>query len=529
MELTTRGRYAVMAMAELARHGTAKSLPLSQIADAQRLPLPYLEQLFLALRRSGLIDSVRGRAGGYRLARDAASITVADVMAAVEEETHFTRCHDEAPGGCLAGERCITHSLWRGLSDATSGYLSSVTLADVLAGTLPKPSAKTGAGALSTADKPTAARVYLDYNATAPLRPEARAAMIAALDYTGNPSSVHAEGRRARGIIEAAREKVAALVGAKPSEVVFTSGASEANAWVASQPADTFFYAGIEHDSVLANVRHARARQIELPVSRDGIVHIEEVARHWLTRDDLGKRAWVMLQMANNETGAVQPVAELAEFAREHGLMMHTDAVQAAGRLAIDFASLPVTTLAISAHKIGGPKGIGALVIRDHVDLEPFIRGGGQERRRRAGTENVAAIAGFGAAAQAALADLTVVPAIAALRNEFEARLTALVPGVQIVASGAERLANTSCFAIPGKTAENLLIKLDLAGIAVSSGAACSSGKVGASHVLAAMGHDPAMAANAIRVSLGRETAQTDIDALLGAMKKIAGQTALAA
>lgn len=517
-----------MAMAELARHGTSKSLPLSQIADAQRLPLPYLEQLFLALRRSGLIDSVRGRAGGYRLSRDAAQITVADVMAAVEEETHFTRCHDEAPGGCLAGERCITHSLWRGLSDATSGYLASVTLADVLSGTLQKPSAK-GAAVAAPAAQPDGGRVYLDYNATAPLRPEARAAMIAALDCTGNPSSVHAEGRRARGIIEAAREKVAALVGAKPSEVVFTSGASEANAWVASQPADTFFYAGIEHDSVLANVRHARARQIELPVSRDGIVHIEEVARHWLTRDDLGKRAWVMLQMANNETGAVQPVAEMAEFAREHGLMMHTDAVQAAGRVAIDFASLPVTTLAISAHKIGGPKGIGALVIRDHVDLQPFIRGGGQERRRRAGTENVAAIAGFGAAAEAALADLALVPAIAALRNEFEARLTALVPGVQIVASGTERLANTSCFAIPGKTADNLLIKLDLAGIAVSSGAACSSGKVGASHVLAAMGHDPAMAANAIRVSLGRETAQTDIGALLGALKKIVGQTALAA
>jgi cysteine desulfurase len=448
-------------------------------------------------------------------------------MAAVEEDTQFTRCSDDAPAGCVAGERCITHALWRGLSEATSGYLKSVTLADVLTGSFAGQQPKAAKASLARWAQPP--RVYLDYNATAPLRPEAKAAMIAAFDCVGNPSSVHAEGRRARGIVEAAREQVAALVGAKPSEVVFTSGASEANAWAVAQPADTMFYARIEHDSVLASLRHSGARLVELPVSRDGIVHIEEVARHWLTRTDLGKRAWVILQMANNETGAIQPIAGMAEFAREHGLMMHTDAVQAAGRVPIDFANLPVTTLSLSAHKIGGPKGIGALVIRDHVDLEPFIRGGGQERRRRAGTENVAAIAGFGAAAEAALADLASMASIQSLRDGFEAQIKRLVPGVEIIARGAERLANTSCFAIPGKTAETLLIKLDLAGIAISSGAACSSGKVGASHVLEAMGHDPSIAANAIRVSLGNETTQDHIDAMHAALTKIVGQTALAA
>jgi cysteine desulfurase len=517
-----------MAMVELARHEASKSLPLSQIAEAQRLPLPYLEQLFLSLRRAGVVESVRGRAGGYRLSRTPQEITVADVMAAVEEGTHFTRCHDEATGGCLAGERCVTHALWHGLSAVTAGYLQSVTLADVLSGRL-SPTAGNVASESVGVRKADAARVYLDYNATAPLRVEARAAMIAALDTTGNPSSVHAEGRHARGIVETAREKVAALIGAKPSEVVFTSGASEANAWAVSQPADTIFYSGIEHDSVLAGVRHSQARLIELPVSRDGMVRIEEVARHWLTRTDLGRRVWVVLQMANNETGAVQPVAEMAEFAREHGLMMHTDAVQAAGRIEIDFAKLPVTTMALSAHKIGGPKGVGALIIRDHVDLEPFIRGGGQERRRRAGTENVAAIAGFGAAAEAAAARLAPVGAIRTLRDGFEAQVKALVPGVQIMAETSQRLPNTSCVAFPGKLADSLLIKLDLAGIAVSSGAACSSGKVGTSHVLAAMGHDAATAANAIRVSLGDETTQADIDVLLAALKKIVGQTALAA
>lgn len=522
MELTTRGRYAVMAMAELGRHEVTKAFPLSQIAESQRLPLPYLEQLFLGLRRAGLVESARGRSGGYRLARAAGAITIADVMAAVEEETHFTRCHEEA--GCLAGDRCLTHGLWKGLSDATAAYLSSVTLAHVVSGSLPDAHSRAAPAAM-----PSAERIYLDYNATAPMLAEAKSAMIAAFEINGNPSSVHAEGRKARGVIETAREQVAALVGAKPSEVVFTSGASEANAWAMTQPFDTIFAAGIEHDSVLANARHTKANIIGVPVDRDGVVRIEEIARHWLARTDLGSRVAVALQLANNETGVIQPVGDMAEFAAEHGLFLHTDAVQAAGRVAIDFSALPVTAMSLSAHKLGGPKGIGALVIRDFVDLEPMIRGGGQERRRRAGTENVAAIAGFGAAAEVMRARLLSMTKVAALRNRFEAELKAIAPAAVIVGESAERLANTSCVALPGHAAESLLIKLDLAGIAVSAGAACSSGKVGTSHVLAAMGLDAGVAKSAIRVSLGPETRDEDIAALLAALKKIVGQPALAA
>lgn len=517
-----------MAMAELARHGAAqgdaaKALPLSQISETQRLPLPYLEQLFLALRRAGLVESARGRSGGYRLARTPADITIADVMAAVEEETHFTRCNDETAGGCIKGERCLTHELWKGLTEATAGYLNSVTLDALVAGRLPD------SAVVATKREPQPQRVYLDYNATAPMLPEAKAAMIAAFDVTGNPSSVHAEGRKVRGIVETAREQVAALIGAKPSEIVFTSGASEANAWALSQLFDTIFVSGIEHDSVLANARHSKANIIDIPAGSDGVAKIEEVARHWLTRTDIGKRVAVALQMANNETGVVQPVVELAEFAREHGMFMHTDAVQAAGRIAIDFASLPVTTLAISAHKFGGPEGIGALVIRDHVDLEPLIRGGGQERRRRAGTENVAAIAGFGAAAEAARARLLAMPKLEAMRDRFETELLRIAPGAVIVGRGAPRLANTSCVAFPGRSAESLLIKLDLAGISISAGAACSSGKVGVSHVLSAMGLDERIAKSAIRVSLGPDTRDDELAALLGALAKITSQPALAA
>lgn len=510
-----------MAMVELARHEDAKALPLSQIAETQRLPLPYLEQLFLGLRRAGLVESARGRSGGYRLARKSSQINVADVMTAVEEDTHFTRCSGDDSAGCLAGERCLTHGLWKGLSQAAAGYLTAVRLSDILANSLPavQPLVRAQAGS---------ERVYLDYNATAPLLPEARAAMIAALDCVGNPSSVHAEGRRARGIIEAAREQVAALIGAKPSEVVFTSGASEANAWALAQPFDTLFVSGIEHDSIQAPARRAAAHVIELPTGMDGMVRVEDAARPWLSQTGMG-RALVTLQMANNETGVIQPVAELAEFAHEHGLAMHTDAVQAAGRVAIDFASLPVTTLSLSSHKIGGPKGVGALVIRDHTDLVPMIHGGGQERRRRAGTENVAAIAGFGAAAESARVHVTRMQEIGRLRDRFERELMQAVPGAVVVAASSPRLANTSCVAFPGRTAESLLIKLDLAGIAVSAGAACSSGKVGESHVLTAMGLEPALSKAALRVSLGPQTSGAEIEALLGALRKIMGQPALAA
>jgi cysteine desulfurase len=225
----------------------------------------------------------------------------------------------------------------------------------------------------------------------------------------------------------------------------------------------------------------------------------------------------------------LQPVAELAEFAREHGLFMHTDAVQAAGRLRIDFANLPVTALSLSAHKLGGPKGAGALVIRDRVDLVPLIRGGGQERRRRAGTENIAAIAGFGAAAVEAAKDIERMTRIAGLRDRLEAGVRALSPQAVIIGADAPRLANTSTLALRGKAAENLVIKLDLAGVAVSAGSACSSGKVGASHVLTAMGLDADISRSAIRVSLGPNSTEHDIAAFLAAWKTIAGQPALAA
>jgi cysteine desulfurase len=362
---------------------------------------------------------------------------------------------------------------------------------------------------------------YLDWNATAPLRREAREAVVAALDVVGNPSSPHAEGRRARAIVEDARERVAALVSARPSDVVFTSGGTEANNAVLTAGWQAIHVCGIEHDSVLAPARNSRSRLVEIAVGPDGVVRRDALAAQFETRSGNG-RGLLSLQLANNETGVMQPVADVARQAREHGLAVHTDAVQAAGRVRVGLTALGVDYLTLSAHKLGGPKGIGALVIRDGASQPVFITGGGQERRRRAGTENVAAIAGFGAAAEAAERDLARMERVRTLRDRLEADVRAIEPEAIVIAAEADRLPNTTSLALPGTSAETLVIALDLAGVAVSAGAACSSGKVGASHVLAAMGLEPEVARAAIRISLGWSSTERDVAAFTEAWGHIA-------
>ena len=374
----------------------------------------------------------------------------------------------------------------------------------------------------------TVARVYLDYNATAPLRLEARAAMIVALDVMGNASSVHADGRQARGVVEKARLQVAALVSAKASEVVFTSGATESNAWALMQGWDTIFVAGIEHVSVLATASAVGAKVVIVPVDGAGRVSAASLAKTIAGAAPVG-RAVLSIQMANNETGVLQDLAALGRVARDAGVAVHTDAVQATGRSGVDFAALGVDLMSLSAHKMGGPKGAGALIIRDGVNLKPLLAGGGQERRRRGGTENIAAIAGFGAAAGASAGQLDLLTNVRALRDGLERHVLDITPHAVVIAQDAERLVNTTCVALPGTLAETLIIKFDLAGISVSAGSACSSGKVGASHVLAAMQVPDALASCAIRVSIGTETTEKDIAAFLSAWSVAASRAGKAA
>jgi cysteine desulfurase len=361
--------------------------------------------------------------------------------------------------------------------------------------------------------------VYLDYNATAPIRPAVVAAMTRAFALCGNPSSVHQFGRTARRQVEEARERVAALVHARPEQVIFTSGGTEANNLaLAGTGRDRLVLSAIEHDSVLRTAPEAEI----LPVGTDGIVDLPALAER-LARDPRPALASVML--ANNETGVVQPIAEAAGIARAHGALLHCDAVQAAGKIPVDITALGVDLLSLSAHKLGGPQGIGALVVGDDLALRPLLRGGGQERSRRAGTENVAAIVGFGVAVEEAGAELSAQGRITRLRERLERRVGEAA-AVRIFGLRSPRLPNTSCFAWTAVASETQVMALDLAGIAVSAGSACSSGKVRASHVLRAMGATEQEAGSAIRVSLGWQSTEADIDRFIDAWSRLAAQRA---
>jgi cysteine desulfurase len=275
---------------------------------------------------------------------------------------------------------------------------------------------------------------------------------------------------------------------------------------------------------VLAGGRFYRESTTYLPVTRDGVIDLEALAGELAKHQPGGWRPFVSLMAANNETGAIQPVAEAAEIVHQAGGILHSDAVQLAGKLPLDFVALGADMLSLSAHKLGGPKGVGALIVRDGVSVEPLIKGGGQEGRKRAGTENVTGIAGFGVAAELALSELDKASALAKLRDEMETRARELVPHAVVLSERVARLPNTSLIAVPGVKAETLVIGLDLAGFAVSAGSACSSGKVEASHVLAAMGVAPELIDGAIRVSLGFQTKSTDINAFLDAWSGLIGR-----
>jgi cysteine desulfurase len=370
-------------------------------------------------------------------------------------------------------------------------------------------------------------RVYLDWNATTPLRPEAREAMAAAWDLSGNPSSVHAEGRASRRLVEEARSVIAEAVGANARNVVFTSGGTEANSlaltpglWRNSGlPINRLVVAAIEHASVLTGGRFPREVIEILRVGKSGIVDLHHLSE--ILAD--APPALVSVMSANNETGALQPVAEVADIVHGAGGLLHVDAVQSLGKISCDIIKMKSDLISISAHKIGGPKGIGALVLADGLNgPEASIRGGGQEQGRRAGTENVLGIAGFASAVKAAMVSLEGdMDRVDNLRKRLETGLRQ-TRGVFVFSENAPRLPNTTLFTAPGLKAETAVIGFDLEGIAVSSGSACSSGKVQPSHVLEAMGFGPELAKGAVRLSLGCSTTEADIDCCLEAWRKLA-------
>lgn len=347
--------------------------------------------------------------------------------------------------------------------------------------------------------------IYLDHNATTPAKPAVIETVASVMRAAGNASSVHAAGRTARGIVEDARRTVAALINTDPKAVIFTSGATEANNAVVKSFRGKVLVSGIEHPSVL----EAAPDAARIPVQENGIVDMG-----WLEQNIEGA-SLASVMLVNNETGVIQPIAEISRLTKAKGARLHCDAVQAIGRIEVDVQKLGADYLTLSAHKMGGPQGVGALVAMPGTPPVKLIHGGGQERRARAGTENVAGIAGFAAAVEAV--DIAAYQKLAALRDRIEA-----MPGIMVFGKNAPRVANTTCFAMPGAPADTQLMALDLAGFCVSSGSACSSGSVKPSHVLEAMGVDAALAGCALRVSLGWNTTQEDVDAFIAAYTKLA-------
>ncbi|WP_420409596.1 cysteine desulfurase family protein [Hoeflea sp.] len=375
-------------------------------------------------------------------------------------------------------------------------------------------------------------RLYLDHNATAPLLPEAREAMIEAMALQGNPSSVHAEGRAARAVVSRAREVVAGLTGVPASQVTFTSGATEAANHVltpdyrmgrAPVRVSRLLVSAVEHPAVLAGGRFPADCVHVLGVDANGRLDLHALEQALSEHDQSTGQLMLALQYANNETGVIQPVREAAERVRAHQGLMVVDAVQAPGRLPVSLSGLGADFLILSAHKMGGPKGAGALVSAGETLMPaPLVKGGGQEKGHRCGTENLPAIAGFGAAAASAVAALDRVQETATLRDRMEHEMREAAPDIVIHGDGAERLANTTFFSLPGLKAETAQIAFDMEGVAVSAGSACSSGKIGESHVLAAMGADAAL--GAIRVSLSNLQTAEDIDAFVDVFRRINGR-----
>lgn len=370
-----------------------------------------------------------------------------------------------------------------------------------------------------------ASRIYADYNATAPLRPEAKAAILRAMEAVGNPSSVHGEGRKARALVEGARETVAAAIGACRDDIAFTSGGTEAvqaplRGVLATAETAQLVVSAIEHDAVSALAELPKA----WPTQANGVVDLVWLEAVVKTLAADGKRPLVSLMLVNNETGVIQPVAEAVEIVRRAGGLIHCDAIQALGKTSVSIVDLDVDYLSLSAHKVGGPQGVGAFYVKPGAPFRSAQTGGGQEFGRRAGTENVAGITGFGAAVEASLSGLSQYEGLRAARDAMEAQLKRAVPDLQVHGGAAARVAGVSCFGVEGLPSETQVMGLDLAGFAVSAGSACSSGKVKPSRVLTAMGLGDTAARSAIRASFGWNSKAEEFDALARAWLKMAAR-----
>ena len=498
MILTTKGRYAVMAMLEIAQSTSSVAMNLASIAAKQHIPHNYLEQLFAKLKKDGIVTSVRGPGGGYKLNSTPNEITIYRIIQAVEDDMKVPKCgHNKQ---CATHVKCATHYLWHGLEDNVVHYLSNISLADVIAGNCNILSSSNGNIKTDTS------KIYLDYNATTPLHHAVQEEMNNVLGNACNPSSLHWHGRRAKALIENARSKIAKALGIKLGigeyQITFTASGTEANNLLLHNFAGKdLLVSSTEHLSVLEGAKEYGNRTL-IKVDQNGQINMS----HFIEcLKNMQPGSLVSIILANNETGVIQEnMPELVTLAHAKGLFVHSDFVQAFGKIPMDLKGLDFIT--ISSHKIGGPIGAAALIHKTKLPIKAQIIGGGQERGIRSGTENVAAIVGFGKATE------MIKDSSANLRDKMEDIIKDICPNAIFYGKNTLRLPNTSMILMPGMDAHKQLIQFDLADISVSAGSACSSGKMKTSHVLTAMGIESDKAKCAIRVSVGEATTIEEIE-----------------
>lgn len=508
MILTTKGRYAVMAMIALGERQGAYATRIVEISEMKNIPHSYLEQIFSLLRNAGIVESVRGPGGGYRLKTPPESLRLINIINAVDERITMTKCHNNSESFCIAPSvQCRAHDLWVGLEYKILNYFSNITVQDVVDGNFRN---------IISSNRNIVGRsqnhIYFDHNATTDIDPRVKEFIDLIPSVPLNPSSIHWHGRLARSMLEDARNNIAYAMGIKlgPGDdysITFTSSGTESNNLVLNNFKEKHvLISSVEHMSILEPAKKNPNTQV-IPVDSDGQIDMQELERKLQT---IPEGSLLSVMMANNETGILQKnISEIAALARRYKIFIHSDCVQALGKIHINYNEFDFVT--ISSHKVGGISGVGALIHRSNIAIQAQIVGGGQERGMRSGTENVIGISGFGIAATFLDSRCNKLLDVAILRDKMEAMIKDICPDVMIFGENAARLNNTSSIMMPGVDSQKQIMKFDLAGISVSAGSACSSGKTKISHVLKAMGATDEEASCTIRISLGLEVLEEEI------------------
>ena len=526
MKLSTKGRYGLRAMIDLASHEEEGAVSIASISERQNISESYLEQLVRPLRKAGFIESVRGAGGGYVLAKPADSISVGDVLRVLEGGLEAVTCSvNEGLGGCDAADFCVTRFVWQRINEGITNAVDSISLGELVQQSRQLEKNRNS----DRNDKERTTMIYLDNAATTKTAPEVVEAMLPYFsEYYGNPSSIYAIAGKSKEAITKGREQIANVLGAKPEEIYFTAGGSESDNWALKATFEAYKNKGnhiittkIEHHAILHTCEYLEkergAKITYIGVDENGVVNLDELEAAITPETIL-----ISVMAANNEIGTIQPIKEIGRIAKEHNILFHTDAVQAFGQIPINVDECNIDMLSSSGHKINGPKGIGFLYIRKGVKIRSFVHGGAQERKRRAGTENVPGIVGYGVAAERAARTMAERTAKEIeVRDYLINRILTEIPNCRLNGDPVKRLPNNCNISFEFIEGESLLIMLDMKGICASSGSACTSGSLDPSHVLLAIGLPHEKAHGSLRLTLSEEITKEDVDFVVEQIKAI--------